>query len=661
MRKNYLILGLLLFFSMLVSAQTYQRKTNLPTVYIETFNRQAITSKSVYIYATMHYVDEQDSITRYDSLQIRGRGNSTWNLSKKPYRIKFAEKEKFLGKGYAKAKSWTLMANCGDKTLIRNAVTSAMGEFAGMKFNPAAKFVDFVLNDVYQGTYQISDQVEVRAHRVNIAEQDFPLEEESDVTGGYLLEVDGFSDGNNFTTQRYSVPIRIHYPDEDEIDHRQNQYIRNYIRSFETVLASNDYDNPQHGYRQWIDSTSIANWYIATEMSANIDGCYSTYFYKDRQDSLLYFGPLWDYDIAYNNDSRISGTQTRLMVNDGYGATKNWVNRMWQDEWFVRLINRRFNELREAGLVEHLHQTIDSLATLLDESQQLNYQKWGISRRMYHEIVLYSSYNQYISDLHQFIDVHTPWLATTFAARMPEEPIPPFTPEESYYRIINKGTRTVFDVNEAGVCGWAQNSTRQTQEWIITPVGDYFQLVNRASGLALTDPTEGEVGPTVNVGTQLQETKSDTSDPAQLWILTQVDESGYFNLTNVHTQHTANLNGGSSSNGNKIVSYNTDERNSQSNNRQWQLEATSPIPTSIASADIAPYALAYNPVNQQLHFAGENPSQLTFTATIYTLDGRNVGSFSASESYSVAHLPHSTYIVTWLENGARRSTKFLKN
>ena len=180
--------------------ESHMRLTNLPHIYINTFTGNSITSKNNYVLARMWYVDEQDNVTFYDSLEIRGRGNSTWSLAKKPYRIKFHEKEKFLGQGYAKAKKWTLMANHGDKTLIRNALTSALGEFVGLDFNPAAKFVDLTLNGKYVGNYQISDQVEVRPHRVNITEQDYPITEESNITGGYLLEADGFADFQNGVT-----------------------------------------------------------------------------------------------------------------------------------------------------------------------------------------------------------------------------------------------------------------------------------------------------------------------------------------------------------------------------------------------------------------------------------------------------------------------------
>ena len=120
---------------------------------------------------------------------------------------------------------------------------------------------------------------------------------------------------------------------------------------------------------------------------------------KEQADSLIYWGPLWDYDIAYNNDSRKPGTATRLMTDYGYGQTKEWVNRMWNDPWFAKLINKRYNELLDAGIVDYLYTKIDSISNLISRSQELNYQKWGISRRMYHEIVLYSSYDQYVSDI----------------------------------------------------------------------------------------------------------------------------------------------------------------------------------------------------------------------------------------------------------------------
>ncbi len=647
------------------SAQNYSRYTNLPAMHIKTFDGKGITSKTVEKYATIYYVDEDDNVTTYDSVSIRGRGNSTWNMSKKPYRIKFLTKQKFLGKGKANAKKWTLMANAGDKTLIRNAVTSAMGEFLGLDFNPAYKFIDLYINGTYYGNYQVSDQVEVRKHRVDVEEQDFPVTDESDITGGYLLEVDGFSDGNCFTTSRYSVPIRIHYPDEDEIDFTQNNYIKQYMRDFESVLSGSKFTDPVEGYRSWVDSVSLVNWFLATEVSANIDGYYSTYFYKDKQDSLLYWGPLWDYDIAYGNDTRLGDTSRRLMTDVGYGQTKNWINRMWDDPWFGNLVNRRYAEVLEEGLVDHLMNTIDSLTLLLDESQKRNYSKWGIGTKMYHERVLYSSYKQYITDLKSFINTHTAYLQTAFAQKKPAEPTPPFHTSDYYYRIINSGTAKAIDIvgqstsASANVCSWDNLSYRMSEQWQIEAVGDYFMIINRNSGMALNDPTPGTSTATTNTGTQLNVAKPNENDGRQLWSIVPQGNAGCYNLTNKYTQHTANLNGGSTLNGASIISYNTDSRNYTSANRLWYLIADDPIDASIASidAELEEYALALRPDTKMLHFGSETPELLTFMVSIHSLSGRLVGQFRANEQFCTEALPSDTYIISWSAGGKRRSVK----
>ncbi len=588
-RKVFLLLILMSLIPVWLTAQTYSRKTNLPHLYINTFNKASITSKDVYIYCTLIYVDENDVITQYDSVSIRGRGNSTWNLSKKPYKIKFKEKERFLGNQYANAKKWTLLANAGDKTLIRNALTSEMAKWMGMNFAPAAKFVDLTLNGTYQGNYQISDQIEVKKNRVNIVEQDYPLVSSSNITGGYLLEVDGFKDGNWFTSSK-SVSIRIHYPDEDEIATSQSNYIKAYINSFERALFSANFKDPQNGYRAFVDSISMANLYLITEITGNIDGFWSMYFYKNQNDSLLYFGPVWDYDIAYNNDYRIQPTQTKIMVDDGYGDARTWFKQMWNDqEWFTKLINKRYNELLDNGLEQFLYHKIDSLTQLIDESQKTNYSKWSIRTRMYHEIVTHPTYDEYITDLKNFIHEHISYLQTAFANRMPEEPTPPFQPKAFYYNVLNAKTNKALDIyadngtlfsetnppQEGSLaCTWSLSENRNTQYLKIEPAGDYFIITNQY-GLALNDPTLGESTATTNTGTQLNFVSYNPDDKRQQWIITPQGTQGYYNLTNVYTQHTANLNGGNAADGTSVISYTTNERNATSTNRLWYIKKTS--------------------------------------------------------------------------------------
>lgn len=669
MRNKILVLLLMLMMIPLGAFAQWNKITDLPAVYIETFDHMPIYSKETYIYANIYLVNDEGHLETYDSVQIRGRGNSTWNMSKKPYRIKFKQKEKLLGKGYAKAKKWTLLANAADKTLMRNALTSALGEFTSLKFNPAAKFVDVVLNGQYQGNYQISDQVEVRPHRVNIVEQEVPLADDADISGGYLLEVDGFQDGNCFTTNYYSTPVRIHHPDEEDINTLQNTYIHNYINMFERRLRSSNFTDPVSGYRHVVDEESLIDWYLCTEISANIDGFYSTYFYKEQADSLLYFGPLWDYDIAYDNDYRIwseqglSTTTYSLMANIAYSGSKRWVNRMWEDPWFAKQVYVRYKELLDKGLVDYLQNKVDSLARLLQKSQEKNYEKWGLTRRMYHELVLYSSYDQYVEDLKVFINEHCAYLENTFANMKPVEPTPPFTPANYYYHIQNVKTAKAIDISETSVCQYSNLQDRESQDWYIRPVGEHFQLINRSNNLALNDPTIGECTPTTNIETQLNVTTPDENSDSQLWDIIPQGTEGWYNLLNVHTQHIANLRAGSSNDYTPILSYTNDERNGESQNRLWYIIPNGPLPDEITGVrDIEPdeYALAYDPMQQVLHFGSETPERLNFTVSVHTANGMLIGQFKANEEFNMTNQPSGIYIVSWRCGNKTRSVKFKK-
>ena len=56
----------------------------------------------------------------------------------------------------------------------------------------------------------------------------------------------------------------------------------------------------------------MVDWYIACELFGNSDAWWSTYMYKERND-LFKFGPLWDFDFAFNNDNRLGDATQKLM------------------------------------------------------------------------------------------------------------------------------------------------------------------------------------------------------------------------------------------------------------------------------------------------------------------------------------------------------------
>lgn len=661
------------------------RLTNLPHMYVNTFSGASITDKNNYVYAKAWYVDENDNVQSFDSLSIRVRGNSTANMAKKPYKLKFHEKVKLLGKGHPNTKKWTMLANHADKTMLRNAITSIMGERAGLAFNPAAKFVDLTVNDRYAGTYQLSDQVDVRPHRVNIVEQDYPLTPTSNITGGYLLEADGFHDfttgwdgrqATGFNSSR-GVPVRIHYPDEEEINDSQVEYISNYVNSFESHLFGNSFSDATAGYRPLVDSLSLARWYICTEISANVDGFFSCYFYKEQDDPRLHFGPLWDYDIAYNNDNRTrdgtDNTERQLMFESGYGygnGNRAWVIRMWEDPWFAQLVNREFNDLVAGGLETHLNEKIDSLVTLIDESQQLNYNRWRIDIRNLRERVLHSTYNEYIADLRTFIRRHLEYLSRAFASLLPEGPEPEPTPDQIepdftaddayFYTIENVGTGTFADIDGWGetVCANHRDNRRQSQQWRIYNLANgYVRIRNSETRQCLCDDSPDGATATTETGALLTLADADDNDPRQQWNLVSRGD-GIYNIISRSSQHAANLSGGNSANGTPIISYTSDERNASSNNRLWRIEkADLTTPVKHVGTD---YALAYDQQSGRLHFGAEDISELTFTVAIYNQAGQRIASFPANAEFNMSTLPEGLYIVTWQHDNRQRTVKFMR-
>jgi len=576
--KRYFCYLIALLLTLSLDAQEYKQLTNLPTVYIETAGSVGVTTKKTFISAKWTLVDGEQTET-ITGMKIRCRGNSTFNGSgatKKAYRMKFDKSVSLLGDKGVADKNWVLMANHYDKSLIRNALTTdIMGRFAGMEFNPGARFVDVVLNGEYIGNYQITDHPDVESGRLDI-ETPGELAEGEEPSEGFFLEADGWKDHKYVTTTRQSVPVRIHKPKDGAVTTAQADYVKAWLDRFEDALFGKDFKDAEKGYRQLVDSTSLANLYVCTEMSANYDGFWSTYLFKRPNDQKMYFGPLWDYDIAYSNDSRWGDSSRKMVVDLNSGVCRSWFTRMWRDPWFRQLILRRYNELRAAGIEAYLQHAVDSLGELNAQSAKLNFDKYGIDTKVYNENVLHATYEEYIADLKDFLTKHFAYLdeeLTTRANATYDDEARDFELNINYfYRIQSVGVKTLFDVtNEALTEGslaylWTKDADRRTQQWSIKQVGDAYQFINRASGLALNAPSG-------DLNTQLNIVQPNAEDEAQLWnIVLASDEASYYNIINKKYTRTANVSGGSADAGTKLICWESNEKNRTSLNRQWIIQ-----------------------------------------------------------------------------------------
>ena len=398
--------------------------TGLPVVSIRTFGGKEINSLTEWRDGTVTMVWDKGASILEDTMRIRGRGNASWGFPKKPYRIKLAHKAKPLGMR-AKAKDWTLINNYGDKTLMRNLVAFYFAESFGMKWTAQSRLADVLVNGEYKGTYQFTDQVEVNKRRVNVAKVDNVDTPGDPVTGGFLLEVDNnyTKEAVNFKSLVYGMPMVVHYPDDDEITPEQLSYIKDYLAQFENSVKQYDpKKDPEPTYNAYLDVHSFLQHFLVGELSANTDTYHSTYFYKERGEDKFTFGPVWDFDIALDNDSR-----THTFLQKSYKNNQQWL--YWSGYATVAAgigtIATRIAKYSEEVLVEewsrarvdggltpeNTHALIDSLALSMNKSQELNFTRWPIlSTTVHMNYTARGSFKNEVEYLKKFVTNRFAWM-----------------------------------------------------------------------------------------------------------------------------------------------------------------------------------------------------------------------------------------------------------
>ena len=352
--------------------------TNLPTVVINTEGAQDIVSKTEEIASNVYIISEEGTqLLATSETGVRGRGNASWGFPKKPYRLKFAEKQSPLG-APASAKKWTLINNYGDKTLMRNILTFEVSRRIGMAYTPFCTPVDVILNGEYQGCYQLCDQVEVATGRV-------PAKK------GYLVEIDAYAyDEEVYFYSPKSMPVTVKYPDDDEITPEQFSFIENFFGQMEAAVFASDYTDPENGYRRYLDLDSFLQDFIIGEFCGNTDTYWSVYMYKDGSDGKFFTGPAWDYDLAFENDDR---TYPINSINDFIYASKGSVASSATRSMVTRIVKQdteahaRLEELWDGYKVSlaSLNDYVDETAALLNESQELNFKRWPILNQKVHQ------------------------------------------------------------------------------------------------------------------------------------------------------------------------------------------------------------------------------------------------------------------------------------
>lgn len=380
--------------------------TNLPTVSIHTLNGEIPYDKVHQIVSQLTIISDNGTKLLSEPGTTRERGNASRSFPKKPYRIKFDKKQHVLD-APAKAKKWTLINNYGDKTLMRNLLAFELSRRFGMPYTPYGTAVDVLLNGEYKGCYQLCDQIQVHKDRINIEEMTSADNEGSALTGGYFVEIDAYAEREtSWFRSNNRNPVTIKSPEEDSITTQQRNYIRAYFNKMESE------------WETYLDLNTFLRHFLVGELSGNTDTYWSVFMYKQRDDDMMYTGPVWDFDLAFNNDDRTYPVNSKsdFIYRSGgscAGSMKSFVNKIVINNAAAKAkMLDIWDEARQGGLTEkNLVAYIDSMETALQESQRLNFIRWPIMNQYVHQNAhLWGSFQAEVENVRSFMKERLAWM-----------------------------------------------------------------------------------------------------------------------------------------------------------------------------------------------------------------------------------------------------------
>ena len=314
--------------------------TSLPTIYLtstdaKTQGRSYVdSSKQNTTTAALKMIDADGREISTGIKELKARGNSTFTYAaKKSYQMKLETASDLLQNG-ENVKTWVLLANYFDATLMHDKLFKDMAAALGMPYTASCDWVNLYYDGEYRGVYLLSEKNAVKDTGINITDLEAAYEDlnpaygtnmststgtnayggsytyttgltdPTDITGGYLLELNHNApdEVNGFVTKQ-GKGVNVKSP--EWCGDAAMKYISEYYQAFENAVYATDGNGNYTGinedgkhYYDYVDRDSLVKIFLLQELALSPDGFISSlYFYKDAN-RIMYAGPIWDQDMT---------------------------------------------------------------------------------------------------------------------------------------------------------------------------------------------------------------------------------------------------------------------------------------------------------------------------------------------------------------------------
>ena len=368
---------------------------DLPRLVIETENHVQIRDRDTEIPAKLLVYGKDSPESEIMELTIRGRGYSSFQTPKCSYKIKFSQSNNFLG--LPKGKSWDLISNYIDKSLIRNKISFALANLLNTRYTPRSTFVELYLNRQYMGVFLLTEHITVSKRRVDI-----PQEESS-----FLFEMEPPENGDDiYITTKIGSSFKIHYPKDHD-----NPYIDTLI-SFIDKWENYHYYSPQKNQTdKWFDFGEYIKYYWVQEFSKNNDAAYTrSIYFTWQKDDVIRMGPVWDFDVAYGNKP-----QKKMQTSEDWHIRENgWNKPFFSDSTLKKRVSTFWTQHHEA--FENILDTVDVYSAQIKNAAQNEYKRWNIQDATIYgnSSQIYNSHQESIDSLKSWISQRIQWIDNNY-------------------------------------------------------------------------------------------------------------------------------------------------------------------------------------------------------------------------------------------------------
>ena len=330
--------------------------------------------------------------------EIKGRGNSSWYLDKKPYHLNLSTSIPLLG--MSSSRHWILLSNGYDKTNLRNKLVYDYAGKTALPWTPECRYVDLFINGGYDGLYLLSEQVEFDTRRINPADSE----------NSFLAEI----------TQMRKIGKHDYYfqsengrcfkiVEPDTYKSKRFSSICQTLQQTEDAILSLTEDSP---WPDILDLDSFARRYLVDEIFLNPDGdLSSSFYYWDASAQKMFAYPIWDYDLSCGNSPH-KNKNTTVFPEQLYAKYTPYYRKLYANRVFfsrmTELYRTEFLPLLEALIEKEL----PNLKSFVARSNLMNTIRWA---EMFHKMLYgQESVSAKISELNRFLQKRDAFLKTAW-------------------------------------------------------------------------------------------------------------------------------------------------------------------------------------------------------------------------------------------------------